>query len=90
LPALLEIRDALSILPSIGLVKDGWTDRAGETLAPAVQVLFGRGAAAVILACTGTPIALDAIASPLRVRRVDSTRALALACVVRWFGSVRR
>jgi aspartate racemase len=75
---------AKAILPSIRLVKEGRAVQAGETLAPAVQALLDRGAAAVILACTETPVALDAIGSPLRARCVDSNRALAKACVARW------
>jgi aspartate racemase len=50
-----------------------------------VRALLERGAAAVILACTETPVALDAVASPLRALCVDSNRALAKACVARWF-----
>lgn len=75
---------AKAILPSIRLVKEGRAAQAGEMLAPAVQVLLDRGAAAVILACTEMPLALDAIGSPLRSRCVDSNRALAKACVARW------
>ena len=85
-----EAELAASIMPSIRLVKDGQIRRAGDVLTPAVRALFDRGAAAVILACTETPLALDAIESPLRARCVDSNRALARACVARWFDSVRR
>jgi aspartate racemase len=81
---------ATLILPSIRLVKEGKAARAGEVLAPAVQALLDRGAAAVILACTETPVALDAIGSPLRVRCVDSNRALAKACVARWLRTAAR
>jgi len=73
------------ILPSISRVKEGKAQEAGRVLAPAVQALLDRGAAAVILACTETPVALDAIGSPLRAHCVDSNRALAGACVARWF-----
>ena len=73
-----------AILPSILLVKQGQIERAGELLAPAVQALLDRGAAAVILGCTETPVALDAVGSPLRAKCVDSNRALARACVTRW------
>jgi aspartate racemase len=84
-----ELADA--VLPSIRAVKEGQLRLAGERLEPAVQALLGRGAAAVILACTETPLALDAIGSPLRARCVDSNLALARACVARWFaGSDRR
>jgi aspartate racemase len=81
---------AASILPSIRLIKEGRKTRAGEVLLPAVQALFDRGAAAVILACTETPVALDAVESPLRARCVDSNRALARACIAHWFDSSRR
>jgi len=74
-----------AVLPSIRLVKQGKAQQAGRLLAPAVQALIERGAAAVILACTETPIALDAIGSPLRAQCIDSNRALARACVARWF-----
>ena len=40
----------------------------------------------VVLACTETPLALDAIASPLRERCVDTNAALARACVAWWAG----
>jgi aspartate racemase len=85
-PALLPTGAELAqaILPSIRLVKEGRAVQAGELLAPVVQALLDRGAVAVILACTETPIALDAIVSPLRARCADSNRALARACVARW------
>jgi len=79
---------ARAILPSIRMVKEGKAQEAGRLLQPAVQALLDRGAGAVILACTETPLALDAIASPLRTRCIDSNRALARACVARWFGAV--
>ena len=84
--ALLPSEEQLAgrILPSIRLVKEGRPARAGETLAPAVRALLDRGAAAIILACTETPVALDAVASSLRERCVDSNRALAQSCVARW------
>jgi aspartate racemase len=49
-----------------------------------VGALLERGAGAVVLACTETPVALDRIASPLRARCVDATAALAAACVAWW------
>jgi len=71
-----EAEVAESILPSIGLVKEGRAMRAGEVQTPTVQGLFDRGATSVSLACTETP-------SPLRASCADSNRALARACVVR-------
>ncbi len=53
-------------------------------LAPVVTDLLGRGAAAVLLACTEVPVALDAIDSPVRAHCVDTTAALARACVSAW------
>jgi len=55
----------------------------------ASQLLLDRGAARVILACTEVPLALDAIESPLRAHCVDTTAALARACVAWWQTSVR-
>ncbi len=78
-----------AVLPAIELVKLGRPADAGRLLELAVESLFRRGAAAVILACTETPIALDAVASPLRARCVDTNRALARACV-RWWSQRRR
>jgi aspartate racemase len=72
------------VLPGIELVKAGQTTQAGQLIAQAVQALLNRGAAAVILACTETPLALDAVQSPLRAKCVDSTAALARACVAWW------
>lgn len=75
---------AAAILPSIAAVKAGRNEHGGRLLVPAVQALLDRGAAAVVLGCTETPLALDAIGSPLRARCVDSNRALAAACVRAW------
>jgi aspartate racemase len=72
------------VLPAIELVKVGRGQAAGRLLEPIVEALLARGAAAVILACTEVPMALDAVASPLRERCVDTNRALARACVRLW------
>lgn len=72
------------VLPGIELVKAGDTLRGGQLIEEAVQVLLNRGARAVILACTETPLALDALQSPLRLHCVDSTAALARAAVAWW------
>ena len=77
---------AASVLPAIRMVKEGRAREAGALLEPAVRALLDRGAAAVVLACTETPVALDVVDSPLRTYCVDSNRALARACVARWFG----
>jgi aspartate racemase len=72
------------VLPGIECVKAGDPVRGGQLIEHAVQTLLDRGAVAVILACTETPLALDAVASALRMRCVDSTAALARACVAWW------
>ena len=72
------------VLPAIELVKQGHVAQAGRLLEPVVSRLLEDGARAVILACTETPLALDAVASPLRDRCIDSTAALARACVTFW------
>jgi aspartate racemase len=75
-----------AVMPAIQCVKAGNAAAGGRLLAPVVEQLFAGGASHVILACTETPLALDAIASPLRDRCIDSTAALARACVAHWFG----
>jgi aspartate racemase len=72
------------VLPGIEFVKTGEPVRGGQLIEQAVQGLLDRGARAVILACTETPLALDALNSPLRVHCVDSTAALARSCVAWW------
>ena len=72
------------VLPAIERVKAGFPAVAGAMLAGSVQSLLDRGAATVILACTETPLALDAVQSALRAQCIDSTAALARACVAWW------
>ena len=72
------------VLPAIAYVKAGQAVRGGQLIEQAVRALLGRGATTVILACTETPLALDTIQSPLRAQCVDSTAALARACVAWW------
>jgi len=72
------------VLPAIALVKTGRALEAGQLVEQAVKLLLNRGATTVILACTETPLALDAIRSDLRLVCVDSTGALARSCV-RWW-----
>jgi len=76
-----------SVQPAIDAVKRGAPGEAGPVLEPAIEALLDGGAAVVILACTELPIALDAIDSPLRTRCIDSTDALARACVRWWMHS---
>lgn len=72
------------VLPAIERVKAGDPVGAGTMLVGSVQALLDRGAAVVILACTETPLALDAVQSGLRAQCIDSTAALARACVAWW------
>lgn len=73
-----------AVQPAIDAVKRGATREGGRLLEPVLAAVLERGAAAVVLACTELPIALDAIESPLRARCIDSTDALARACVRHW------
>ena len=85
LPMLPEEGDMTAlVLPAIALVKAGRAKEGGQMIEQAVQALMARGAATIVLACTETPLALDAVQSPLRANCVDSTGALARACVVWW------
>ncbi len=72
------------ILPAINLVKGGDLQAGGEIFSRVVRTLLDDGARVVLLACTEVPLALDAVQSPLRDRCVDSTAALARACVAHW------
>jgi aspartate racemase len=84
-PLLPEESDMMAlVLPAIALVKAGRAAEGGQMIEQAVQALLARGASTVLLACTETPLALDAVQSPLRSRCVDSTGALARACVAWW------
>ena len=76
------------VLPAIEQVKAGRAAEGGQQVERAVQALLDRGAQVVVLACTETPLALDAIASPLRQCCVDTNAALARACVAWWAGRV--
>jgi aspartate racemase len=87
LPSDDELREL--ILPAIEQVKAGRAAEGGQQVERAVQALFDRGVEIVVLACTETPLALDAIASPLRERCVDTNAALARACVAWWSASAR-
>lgn len=73
-----------SILPAIALVKAGRLQDAGLQLEDSVEALLNQGAATVILACTEIPMALDAVQAKVQIRCIDSTAALARACVAWW------
>ncbi len=72
------------VLPGIELVKAGQPEQGGHLIVQSVQQMLSQGAGAVLLACTETPVALDTVHSPLRVHCIDSTAALARACVGWW------
>lgn len=72
------------VLSAIELVKAGRAAEGGHLIEQAVSSLLSRGASTVILACTETPVALDAVQSELRSRCIDSTGALARSCVIWW------
>ncbi len=78
-----DMMDAL-VLPGIELVKAGKAQQGGQLIEQAVKALLAQGAGAVVLACTETPLALDAVQSPLRAQCIDTTAALARACVSWW------
>lgn len=80
----LEQEMAEWVLPGIELVKAGRTAEGGHLIEQAVGQLLARGASVVILACTETPLALDAIQSEFRANCIDSTSALARSCVNWW------
>lgn len=72
------------VTPAISLVKANRAQQAGPLLEEAVRSLIGRGASRIILACTETPVALEAIRSPLMAQCIDPTAALARLCVAWW------
>jgi len=73
-----------AVQPAIDAVKRNASVDGGRLVAPVVEALLERGASCVVLACTEVPVALDAIASSLRAHTLDSTAALARACVRTW------
>jgi aspartate racemase len=73
-----------AVQPAIEAVKGGAPAEGGRLLEPVIAAALARGASSVVLACTELPVALDAIGSPLRVRCIDATDALARACVRAW------
>jgi len=78
-----------AVQPAIDAVKCNAAARGGPLLVPVIEGLLAQGAQCVVLACTELPVALDAIASPLRVQCIDSTAALARACVRAWSAQQR-
>ena len=78
------------VLPAIDCVKSGEVLKGGPLIERAVQALLDRGAHQVVLACTETPLALDAIQSRLREHCIDTNSALARACVSWWLQHAER
>jgi aspartate racemase len=72
------------VTPAIHLVKANRPEQAAPLLEEAIRSLIARGASRVILACTETPVALEAVKSPLMAQCIDPTAALARLCVAWW------
>jgi aspartate racemase len=72
------------VLPAIEAVKRNALASAHPLAIEACSRLLERGADAVVLACTETPLAIDYAAHPVQAQCVDATRALASACVTWW------
>ena len=72
------------VSPAISLVKGGQPEQAAPLLEAAIRNLIARGATRIILACTETPVALEAVKSPLLAQCIDPTAALARLCVAWW------
>ncbi len=68
------------VLPAIDAVKRNSVAEAHPLAVRACEALANRGARAVILACTETPLAMEYANSTVGKLCVDATRALARAC----------
>lgn len=82
LPPDAQMKDCVT--PAIHLVKANRPEQAAPLLELAIRSLISRGADRVILACTETPVALEAVKSPLMAHCIDPTAALARLCVAWW------
>ena len=70
------------VSPAIAMVKANRVTEAYAPLAEMVEILAGRGAAAVVLGCTEIPLAMQAgPSSRLPVPLVDTIDALAIAAI---------
>lgn len=74
------------VTPAIHFVKANHPKQAAPLLEEAIRGLIARGASRIILACTETPVALEAVKSPLMAQCIDPTAALARLCVAWWAG----
>jgi aspartate racemase len=72
------------VTPAIQLVKANHPEQAAPLLEEAIRSLIAQGASRIILACTETPVALEAVKSPLMAQCIDPTAALARLCVAWW------
>lgn len=72
------------VMPGIRAIKANRLDEAAGLLRKAAQALVARGAKSIVMGCTEIPIALAR--QDLGVPLVDSTLALAQACVA-WAGA---
>lgn len=81
--ALAECDSRLWVEPAIRAVKAGRIDEARPALERAIEQLERAAVSAVVLGCTELPLAMPDAASRGGTPLVDSTRALAAACV-RW------
>ena len=70
--------------PGCYAIKNYELERGGKLLEHAGRLLVERGARRLVLACTEVPIGLTHIASELLPISIDSTQALAEACVAYW------
>jgi aspartate racemase len=75
---------ARSIVPAVEAVKAGRLEEGGHGFTAAARALAGRGADAVILACTEVPPGMAAVGMPSEFPCIDATAALAGACVAAW------
>lgn len=69
------------VLPAIAAVKRNQLDAAHPLAVRACTALRERGAGAIVLACTETPLAVEHATSAVSALCIDATRALARACV---------
>lgn len=70
--------------PGCYAVKRHALDEGAQLLAQASEALVARGADVLLLACTEVPVALQHARSALLATSIDTTAALADACVAEW------
>jgi aspartate racemase len=72
------------VLPAVAAVKRNALAEAHALAVPACEALRARGARAIVLACTETPLAIEHAPCAVAASCIDATRALARACVAWW------